>query len=230
MKLKQYPRQVGALTRRPCLLIFAAFTVTYVGSCSTEPDEGGACALSCEKRIMPASDSFQFEALTAGGTVNCAAGVNTLEATGPVTIRYRVVATELSSDKSGGSDTSGGTGTTDGAATPTSAMLLGTPNLEIPAMIPRSNIGFAPITSGSVAVSATNPDAAESVSGNPVTSVTPFTVAGVRTGRSSWCSDTCGIATVEVTPLCVDGATFSVVLSSGAAKVPTLTFTLKKTN
>ena len=89
------------------------------------------------------------------------------------------------------------------------------------AEVPKAGIGFEPFVYGQVAVE-------KSVQGyNPTDkSVTPFKYAGVVTPSNEWCTDTCGVATVEVWPLCVRGASNSVkagIFMEGVSNIPSVT-------
>jgi hypothetical protein len=89
------------------------------------------------------------------------------------------------------------------------------------AEVPKAGIGFEPFVYGQVAVE-------KSVQGyNPTDkSVTPFKYAGVVTPPTEWCTDTCGVATVEVWPLCIRGSSNSVkagIFMEGVSKIPSVT-------
>jgi len=88
--------------------------------------------------------------------------------------------------------------------------------------IPRANIAFDPVITGATAADETNPENATVSQVDGRTVVSPVRFSGVVTPRSEWCTDACGVATVEVWPICIGGATntVSVGISSGGMSTP----------
>lgn len=60
-------------------------------------------------------------------------------------------------------------------------------------------ISFEPIIQGAVATNVYND---ENVSLDEDGNLTPYRYLGISTPKSNWCSDTCGVMTIEVVPVC----------------------------
>jgi hypothetical protein len=83
--------------------------------------------------------------------------------------------------------------------------------------VPRANIGFDPVVVGMRSEQDTNPEnATVTTDASGVVTVTPYKFAGVVTPKSEWCTDSCGVASVEVWPVCVGGVTNTVSISIGS--------------
>jgi len=89
-------------------------------------------------------------------------------------------------------------------------------------------LSFEPIISGIMAGARTSPENA-TVTGDIVS---PFKYAGIVTPKSEWCTDTCGIATIEVWPSCVGGVTVPTTIQfhSGALFSDLIEFEIKHEN
>lgn len=89
--------------------------------------------------------------------------------------------------------------------------------------IPLPRQVFTPTVAGVVDGCRTDPENGRITTNNPNScSVDPYRFAGITTPKSQWCSDSCGVATVEFWPVCVGqdfGANaISVTVSSGAVQ------------
>jgi hypothetical protein len=86
--------------------------------------------------------------------------------------------------------------------------------------VPKAGIGFEPFVYGQVAVEKSGQGY------NPTDkSVTPFKFAGVVTPSTEWCTDSCGVATVEIWPLCIRGVSNTVragIFVEGAKNLPSV--------
>lgn len=87
---------------------------------------------------------------------------------------------------------------------------------------PRKRVGFEPVIHGEL-----EPDETDEENQDPdkstATEIVPAKYIGIVTPRSQWCSDACGVATLEVWPKCYPSATeVSVRLHSGATKSDTV--------
>lgn len=84
---------------------------------------------------------------------------------------------------------------------------------ESPRQIPIPSVSIEPIISGIMDNDATNSDLRDGEG------AAAFRYAGVVTRSSEWCSDACGVISLEVQPLCVANATnqVSVQVHSGGA-------------
>ncbi len=81
---------------------------------------------------------------------------------------------------------------------------------------PVRGLAFEPIVvSGLMSGARTDDENADKEAGNVVN---PFKYAGIVTPKSEWCTDSCGVATVELWPLCVSGLTNNInfLVHSGA--------------
>jgi hypothetical protein len=92
-----------------------------------------------------------------------------------------------------------------------------------PRMVPVSNISIEPLVTGLMDYEATNAELRE---GN---SSSAFRYSGIVTKSSEWCSDACGVVSLEVQPLCVSGATneVSVQVHSGSLHSPKVAIQVK---
>ena len=81
---------------------------------------------------------------------------------------------------------------------------------------PVSAVGFEPIIlRGSMDTSSQDPN------------IDPR-YAGIQTPEDEWCTDSCGVGSINLTPQCLDNNTISVLIRTGSvAKVMTITTTLK---
>jgi len=70
--------------------------------------------------------------------------------------------------------------------------------------VPVPNVSIEPLVTGLMDYEATESDLKEGSSSSA------FRYSGIVTKGSDWCSDSCGVVTLEVQPLCVSGATNSV--------------------
>jgi len=190
------------------LVILGTVMWTVVSACSadTEAPGQGTCSLKCSTPKAAASN-FTVRLLNNVSAIDSKCLFSdgqaaTAPQNGPVQLRFQVVETvEPFSTVLGSSNPSGASG----------ALLK---------EVPRAGIGFEPFVYGQAAVE-------KSAQGyNPADkSVTPFKYAGVVTPASEWCTDTCGVATVEVWPLCIKGTSNSVkvgIFMQGVPSIPTV--------
>lgn len=79
-------------------------------------------------------------------------------------------------------------------------------------LVPVEGAAFEPLVNGIMNTAVTNPDI-----GTPADGSNPSKFAGVVTSKSSWCTDSCGVATVQVWPVCIPTKTnkVSVQIHSG---------------
>ncbi len=84
---------------------------------------------------------------------------------------------------------------------------LGTGNGSKAREIPVRNISIEPLIRGVMDEAAT---ADEFKSGS---TIVPYRYAGVKTPSAEWCSDSCGVVSLEVQPVCIEGATNNVTVS-----------------
>lgn len=218
--IRNDPRFLSAIRLIAAKAIAAAAMAWGLGGCSTEPEPDGECALSCNgakfagseftiKHIFPPGDS-EFTCIQEPlGTRS-----NELIATAPVRVRFRVEKHVVTSpsvpdlSKKNKEEEDKGTFSL----------------MAIDKVIPVSGVSFTPQVIGSVAGSMTNTENAtitqtQVTSGNvqgTIYNVDPVQFAGVVTPQSEWCSDACGIATIEIWPLCFDNSNITVSLSSGS--------------
>ena len=195
-------------------------------SAQTESPGAGSCSLKCESPKAGAAN-FGIKLLTDVATISSQcifsdAQRPTEPLNGPVQLRYliyeKIGAFNQLPEPTGGGAAGPGTGTgTAGGATTTAASGVSS-NIDI---VPRGGIGFEPFVLGQAAVekSAQGYNAADK-------SVTPFKYQGVVTPSAEWCTDTCGVATVEVWPLCIRGRTNDIkagIFAEGMSGIPSVT-------
>jgi hypothetical protein len=95
---------------------------------------------------------------------------------------------------------------------------------------PRPNISFEPYITGQFDADKTNDDNAEKTVKDGVTTVTPFRNSGIVTPKGEWCTDSCGVAVVEVWPLCLNGADNNITVQLHSGSMISDQVSLKITN
>jgi hypothetical protein len=184
--------------------------VLIVSGCaaSGESEQPGTCTLSCGTPRVGAAEYFA-RSLSPGsepGAFFCAANFNgaaAQNAQGPLTFRFQVFQ-QIADFPPLRNETANNNG--PDAATGSR-------------LIPKSGVAFEPVlVSGAVAGDKTN---SEHLLADGT--ISPFKYAGVVTPKAEWCTDTCGVATFEIWPLCFQAATNKVTVSliSGPMKPPT---------
>jgi hypothetical protein len=198
----------GAVARLSTVI----FILALVGSCSaeTDPDQPGTCNLSCKSPKVGGVNYTIAPLATAGIEYTCTGNKGEVrEFGGPVQIRYRVYE-ERTPFPPLKAQSVGEAGPADAQADPQAGQGgQGTAPVEEAVQIPRGGIGFEPWIFGSASGNRTNP---EHVDGQ---TITPYKFAGVVTPKEEWCSDSCGVMTYEVWPLCFVG--YEVGLTAGIA-------------
>ena len=198
------------------------FILLWGCSAQTESPGSGSCSLKCESPKAGASN-FGIKLLTDVAAISSQcifsdAQRPTEPLNGPVQLRYLVYEklgafSQLpeAASPSGGGSTAGGGASTGGASGASSTIDI----------VPRGGIGFEPFVLGQAAVEKSGQGY------NPSDkSVTPFKYQGVVTPSAEWCTDTCGVATVEIWPLCIRGKTNDIkagIFLEGMSGIPSVT-------
>jgi hypothetical protein len=92
-----------------------------------------------------------------------------------------------------------------------------------PRRVPVSNISIEPLVTGLMDGEATNAELREG------SSSAAYRYSGIVTSSDEWCSDACGVISLEVQPVCVSGATneVSVQIHSGSLYSPKVPIQVK---
>ena len=216
--------------------------------CAGEPvaDSPGVCSISCsEAKLAGSRETFRMRLATQDFSFICGDGMfgeNQSVALFPYPIPVRFIV-ESNSDTvpykspfasdDEGSDAGGGGGDDSEAASSVEA-----------GWIPVGNISFDVVTSGGTlnpcgtnSENGTVNDACNAETGGLAAdrnfseaSVTPYTYAGVVTPKSEWCSDSCGIMSVDIWPVCVKGGLNKVNLSVRSGGVFSNSVSIEITN
>jgi hypothetical protein len=179
----------------------------YLSGCAVSPENPGQCALNCSKSVILGSDpTFQIKLISAVPKFTCATGLTQeVDFNGPVMAQFVVL--DRDAAPAGGDMVGAGTGYN------------GTP-------VP--NISINPLVLGIVSIPRTHPENVQIYQagqtlpdGTVATGQTyyPYRYLGISTPKSNWCSDSCGVVTMEFVPVCpVAGATnnVSMQVSSGS--------------
>lgn len=198
------------------LLVFS-FLVSTLYFCSAEPeaDRPGSCKLDCGSAKIAGSE-FKITPLTQVGDVECgivADGAYS-EVSKPVLTKFLVTAPRIKAVPKpiASSDDTG-----DDNVLPTDFE-----DTEAPV----GGVSFQPIVYGALSPGKTNAENADVSAGSgdvdPLLNfvVTPAQFSGIVTPKSEWCSDTCGVMSLEIWPLCIGGDSSNnvrVFLMSGGA-------------
>ncbi len=173
------------------LLVASALLIT----CAADPDldnSPGTCKISC-KKPKNAGNNMRIRFLMPQAlTLDCQAK-KTSEIV-PIPVRFVVEKPRVSlpSDITSGSSTLGGTPAPSVDTTDS-----GTTNQWVPV----SNISFQPVIfAGALKGTAVNSDGTFDPS------------YGVLNDPESWCTDSCGVGSVDVQPMCIPGSTNSVTM------------------
>jgi hypothetical protein len=182
----------GSNLRGVQLLFLLTPFLFFGASCSIEPEEDGQCAISCSGAKIGASN-YTIKPLAPFTNAVCrkASATDTAALEGPLRMQFLI-----------------------------EKKLQTIPNIpdlnakkaeeeeELMAVdktIPVSGVAFRPMVVGSMAVGKTNPENDSAV------------FPGIVTPKSEWCSDSCGVMTVDFWPNCIEAAEVSVSVASGAA-------------
>ena len=167
------------------LTVFAATSGVFT-ACSAEADvdSPGACTISCSGHPVGASNYTITPIGSTAGGLTCADTNKPLER--GVTVRFRVTETI----------TLGGTGASSGGGSTGGLSLDVAPETMT---VPRAGVSFEPVVTGDLSAEKTND---EHVSDATNHIITPSKFIGITTPSSQWCSDSCGVMTYEVWPIC----------------------------
>ena len=195
-----------------------------LSNCAGEPvaDSPGVCSIQCsEAKLAGSRSSFRMRLATEDFSFFCGSG---MFADGqdvalfpyPIPVRFIV---ESNSDEVPYTSPFGGEETAGSGDAGSSTVESG--------WAPVGNVSFDVVTSGGTlnpcgtnaengtVNSACNSETGGLASGSNFrdASVTPHTHAGIVTPKSEWCSDSCGIMSIDIWPVCVRGGLNRVSLS-----------------
>ena len=190
-----------------------------MSSCSADQDANspGLCALKCSGAKIAGNDA-RFRVVSGTGSIECTgvqipSGKVAVEALGPITVQFIAESVrKLTYSNPLDREAANRQSTVDD-----SAGKLWTP---------LAGIAFEPIIfAGLMAGEKT---ATENATVGADGTVSPFKYAGIVTPSTEWCTDSCGVASVEIWPLCVQDIDneISVGIHSGALYAPELKLTL----
>lgn len=187
------------------------FLIVFIFGCSAEPEKYNQCTLSCGNAVLGATD-FKVRAVIPKISVPCKASAKGgfYDET-PMTLKFYIGNDYATTTKSA---TTAGTSTTE---TPTSNGV----KPKMPDFTPISNLAFNPLIVGLLGITGSNTENGV-ISGD---SFTPVEYRGIVTPKSEWCTDSCGYATLVVTPRCVSDSSNETIVSiiSGGTKPLDLT-------
>jgi hypothetical protein len=195
------------------ILVLFTFFAFGCGSQSSDESQPGSCKLECSDRKVPSS-SFKLEPLFNIESLTCREAADGVPyALDPIVVRYRVY-----------EPLSGNPGTPGRAVDPENCLdrdeRPNGPYGPCERMI--GGVGFEPWIIGAAALSATNDEHL-----NPAKTIaSPAKFEGIVTSRSEWCSDTCGIMTYEVSPMCLAGGFTAGILSGGIKMQESFSFNI----
>ena len=171
--------------------------VWVVWGCGVKPQNPGQCSLNCSNAINVGADkTYSIDTASKPPDFECATGLTQpTEFPGPISTRF--VVNDKYTDASGNDEA-----------------------------LPVPNISFNPIINGNMVASHTN---GENVTAYPAGSVLPdgtthkvtmyypYQYIGIVTPKSNWCSDSCGVISLDVWPYCpVGGSSNNLTIQVGS--------------
>lgn len=183
--------------------------VFHLAACSNNPENPGLCALNCDNAMI---GPFQgsLSAVTKNVAYTCSLSRAGQAVGDPLMLKYLA----LSSEQASVDDT------TDEAA---AGEVAG--ELQDDITVPIPSISFEPIVNGALS---SEPEHNPNVEINGDV-LTPAKYKGILTGKDEWCTDTCGVASLEVVPLCPpagESSELKINLMSGALASEEITVTI----
>ena len=157
--------------------IIISMCVLLLNSCSNKSESPGLCSLNCDNAIIAPIEG-RLIPLVSSYNYSCGAGQGGQPVSDPVLIKYLAVYQEASGQGQ------------EAAAT--------TNDLISASRMPLASLSFEPVIFGQRS-SAPEHNPNVEINGDIIT---PAKYKGVLTPRDNWCTDTCGVASVEVVPLC----------------------------
>jgi hypothetical protein len=176
--------------------IAAVLFMTGLAACAGNADpDSNSCKLSCSN-ARPADIGFSVQLMSLNEEWTCKLKEGTaINMPKPVRARYRIVDKRV--PNVGSDDESPGT--------------IGQP---------RSGIIFQPLVSGIVNDAKSNPENVTlTTDADGITTVDRAEWGGVATPKSEWCTDSCGVATIDVWPVCIGGITNTVTVDIAAGAI-----------
>lgn len=161
----------------------------FKGSCAVEPEAGNVCKLQCDTGVKIPSNDMRIRFLSGEGGALSLSCFENAEVDYPLRVPLKFVV-EKPRFTLPAENTTGADGTVGGAV----------PGAEEAAQwVPVSNIGFEPILEAGHAAARGEDNIDED------------RYKGILTSETLWCTDSCGIGSIEVKPTCKTGGTNSVV-------------------
>ncbi len=187
-----------------------------LASCAVETDDRGECPLNCSKAvpISRAFDSTGSNQIVTAELVTAASdqtviwctqsgqAPDTEAATQPTRVQFRFSQVVNSYPFKGKANEE------------TKKLRLTAEPAMINTTVPLAGAAFSPVVSGTVSPAHTDPSVATYDETTKTTE--PAQLAGIVTPRDEWCTDACGIATIEVWLKCGIKGGVAIYLNSGA--------------
>ena len=160
--------------------VWGVFLLMY--ACGVKPENPGQCNLSCANSVIGGADaSYEIKLASKAPSFECATGLTqATEFLGPVNVKF-VVWDKYK--KSSGEET----------------------------LMPVPSISFNPLINGALVASRSNGEnVTKYAAGDALPDGTthdtpmyyPYQYVGIVTPKSNWCSDSCGVISIEVWPYC----------------------------
>ncbi len=160
------------------ILGYMAFIgIFQLAACSNNPENPGLCALNCDSAMIGPSDG-RFMAVGAGISYVCPLGQGGQPVTDPIMLKFRAVSGAEQVEEAAEKTVSG--------------------ELADNITTPLSSISFEPIVNGSLSAQPEHNPNVE-INGDVLT---PAKYKGILTESNEFCTDTCGVASLEIVPLC----------------------------
>jgi hypothetical protein len=218
--------------RKICAVAGMSFGVAaQLSSCRGEVDknEPGSCPLQCSDPVI-AGANYRIRPMGTLQSITCIGDFNgSVPLEGPQIFKFVVEAPRRVGAYNAGQG---------GAAPAAEPAGLNGPEFGIAntslqeTYLPVNNVSVQPIVLGPVYGYGTNDENAtveRDEASKQATKVTPYKFAGVVTPKSQWCSDSCGVITMEVHFQCLSGASAdaAVAIQSGSVSSAYQTFAIK---
>ncbi|MEZ4742696.1 MAG: hypothetical protein R3B45_09645 [Bdellovibrionota bacterium] len=190
--------------------ITISFFILLLFSCSAEVDEEnpGICDIRCDGASLGSASDMRFRILSPIEDIACignlAAG-SIAEISTPVTIRMIAERPRKLIYNSPFGDNA---------------------SSDYSAWQSVGGISFQPVISGIMSPNRYND---ENVTVAEDGAITPAEYVGITTPKSEWCTDTCGVATIQIWPACAGGGAsipVSIQLQSGSLSSDAMSFTV----
>lgn len=184
--------------------IMSFIGIIQLAACSNNPENPGLCALNCDSALIGPSDA-KFSVAGTGVSYVCSQGQGGQPVADPIMLKFLASSGEKQAEGEATNNVSGELAD------------------NVPSPLPA--ISFEPIVNGSLsALPEHNPNV--EINGDVLT---PAKYKGILTEKNEWCTDTCGVASLEIVPLCPpagESSEVTVYTMSGALTSDEITVTI----